>query len=301
MRRASGQPWMGAVEAPPSPASVPRPKHCCPSKTPSWATWSQTWASMGWLSTDLVMKSCGSALKVQLSIWLRPWNPVAPCQRGSIRISSSRRPSMRLSVSALSRTCSPMTPSKRIIVDGVDRILVSRSGTISGANSGFSSEDVFRRVVDRLVAPTGVVISDRNPLVNVRLRDGALLSIVLPPVSTRGPCLTLRKPSNRGEDSQGSRGSGDAQFCDVKFPRYLSGCTQERLDLWGPKLWQGFRFGRAGLRCPRARAHGLGRRGEQPENWPSSLDCPGNTVRRRQWDFNHWRRGAPSQRHSDAS
>lgn len=88
---------------------------------------------------------------------------------------------------------------EEIIVDGVDRILIARSGTVGSANTGFSSEEVFRRVVDRLVAPAGLTIGD-SPIVNARLRDGALLSIVLPPVSSRGPCLTLRKPSGRAED-----------------------------------------------------------------------------------------------------
>ncbi len=89
---------------------------------------------------------------------------------------------------------------EEILVDGTDRILITRSGTLGSANTGFSSEEVFRRVVDRLVAPTGLTIDPHSPIVNARLRDGARLSMVLPPVSSRGPCLTLRKPSGRGED-----------------------------------------------------------------------------------------------------
>src|SRR5690606_25027508 len=89
---------------------------------------------------------------------------------------------------------------QEIIVDGIDRILVAKSGTLTAAGIGFSSEDVFRRVVERLVAPTGHSVDDSNPFVDVRLRDGSRLAAVLPPVASRGPCLTLRKPFGKAED-----------------------------------------------------------------------------------------------------
>lgn len=114
---------------------------------------------------------------------------------------------------------------EEIIVDGTDRILIARSGAIGSANTGFSSEEVFRRVVDRLVAPTGLVIDASNPIVNARLRDGALLSMVLPPVSSRGPCLTLRKPSGRGEDLRSLEARGVLSGAMVSF---LGTCLSSR-------------------------------------------------------------------------
>ncbi len=106
---------------------------------------------------------------------------------------------------------------QEIIVDGIDRILVAKSGTLSAAGIGFSSEDVFRRVVQRLAAPTGKVVNDANPFVDVRLRDGSRLAAVLPPVASRGPCLTLRKPFGKADDlraleSRGVLSPGMASF-----------------------------------------------------------------------------------------
>lgn len=112
---------------------------------------------------------------------------------------------------------------EEIIVDGIDRILIARSGAVGSANTGFSSEEVFRRVVDRLVAPTGLVIE--SPIVNARLRDGALLSIVLPPVSSRGPCLTLRKPSGRGEDLRSLEARG---VLSSEMGTFLGTCLSAR-------------------------------------------------------------------------
>lgn len=81
-----------------------------------------------------------------------------------------------------------------IIVDRRDRILVTRSGSLGGANKAFSSDDAFRRVVERLVAPSGHTIDEGNPFVDIKLRDGSRLAAAVPPVSVRGACLTLRKP-----------------------------------------------------------------------------------------------------------
>ena len=83
---------------------------------------------------------------------------------------------------------------EEIIVDRRDRIVVGRGGVLSGSGKAFSSDEAFHRVVERLVAPTGHVIDENNPLVDVRLRDGSRLAAAVPPVAVRGACFTLRKP-----------------------------------------------------------------------------------------------------------
>jgi len=82
-----------------------------------------------------------------------------------------------------------------IIVDRRDRILISRRGAVAGANRAFSSDETFRRVVERLVAPSGHTIDEENPFVDIKLRDGSRLAAAVPPVAVRGACLTLRKPN----------------------------------------------------------------------------------------------------------
>lgn len=84
-----------------------------------------------------------------------------------------------------------------IVVDRRDRIVVGHGGTFKGSGKAFSSDDTFRRVVERLVAPSGQLISEARPLVDVRLRDGSRIAAAIPPVAVRGACLTLRKPRGR--------------------------------------------------------------------------------------------------------
>ena len=81
-----------------------------------------------------------------------------------------------------------------ILVDRRDRVVVGKDGALRGSGKAFSSDDVLRRVVERLVAPTGRSIDEDSPIVDVRLRDGSRLTAAVSPVAVHGPCLTLRKP-----------------------------------------------------------------------------------------------------------
>src|SRR5262249_25950219 len=59
----------------------------------------------------------------------------------------------------------------------------------------FSSDEVFERVVKRLVAEAGAVIDDSRPLVDIRMRDGTRLTAAVSPVAARGAGLVLKKPA----------------------------------------------------------------------------------------------------------
>jgi pilus assembly protein CpaF len=81
-----------------------------------------------------------------------------------------------------------------ILIDRSDRIIVGKRGRLRGSGRSFSSDAAFRRVVERLVAPTGHTVDEQSPLLDVRLRDGSRLAVAVPPVAVRGACLTLQKP-----------------------------------------------------------------------------------------------------------
>jgi pilus assembly protein CpaF len=83
-----------------------------------------------------------------------------------------------------------------IIVDRRDRIIIGKDGQLRGAGKAFSSDDVLLRVIERLVAPSGIVLA-QHPMIDVRLRDGSRLTAAVPPIATRGPCLVLKKPMSR--------------------------------------------------------------------------------------------------------
>jgi pilus assembly protein CpaF len=81
-----------------------------------------------------------------------------------------------------------------IIIDRRDRVIVGKDGQLRGSGKAFSSDDVFERVVKRLVAEAGGVIDETRPMVDLRMRDGTRLTAAVSPVASRGACLVLKKP-----------------------------------------------------------------------------------------------------------
>lgn len=82
-----------------------------------------------------------------------------------------------------------------ILIDRRDRVVVGKNGVLRGSGKAFSSDDVFERVVKRLVHEAGSLIDETRPVVDLRMRDGTRLTAAVSPVAARGACLVLRKPA----------------------------------------------------------------------------------------------------------
>jgi len=81
-----------------------------------------------------------------------------------------------------------------IMVNSPDQIFVSRQAfAIEEVADHFQDAAHLMQVIDHILAPTGRVANESNPIVDVRLRNGSLIHIVMPPVAPEGPTLTIRK------------------------------------------------------------------------------------------------------------
>ena len=49
------------------------------------------------------------------------------------------------------------------------------------------------RIIQRIVAPLGRRVDEASPYVDARLPDGSRVNIVIPPISYKGPLITIRK------------------------------------------------------------------------------------------------------------
>jgi pilus assembly protein CpaF len=104
-----------------------------------------------------------------------------------------------------------------ILIDRRDRVVVGKDGKLRGSGKAFSSDEVFERVVKRLVHEAGAVIDEVHPVVDMRMRDGTRLTAAVSPVAARGACLVLKKPSTSTPSlsdlaSQGTLSTGMADF-----------------------------------------------------------------------------------------
>lgn len=90
-----------------------------------------------------------------------------------------------------------------VLVNGPREVWVDRGEGVEPAGVRFRDEAAVRRLAQRLAASAGRRLDDATPFVDARLRDGTRLHAVLPPVASRGTCLSLRVPRRRAFDVEG--------------------------------------------------------------------------------------------------
>ncbi len=81
-----------------------------------------------------------------------------------------------------------------IMVNGKNEVYVEIDGHISKDDSvSFINDEHIIRTVQKIVQPLGRTIDTANPMVDARLEDGSRLNAVIPPLSLKGPVVTIRK------------------------------------------------------------------------------------------------------------
>ena len=81
-----------------------------------------------------------------------------------------------------------------IMVNGVNEIYVEIDGhVVKDESVSFINEEHIIRTIQKIVQPLGRTIDTSNPMVDARLEDGSRINAVIPPLSLKGPILTIRK------------------------------------------------------------------------------------------------------------
>jgi pilus assembly protein CpaF len=81
-----------------------------------------------------------------------------------------------------------------IMVNGPQDIYVEVDGKLIKENSiSFINDEHILRTIERIVQPLGRNIDAANPMVDARLDDGSRVNAIIPPLSVKGPVLTIRK------------------------------------------------------------------------------------------------------------
>jgi len=80
-----------------------------------------------------------------------------------------------------------------IMVNRKDQIFVEVKGKLYMTNRSFASEDSLLGIIERIVSPLGRRIDESVPMVDARLKDGSRVNAIIPPLSLKGPVLTIRK------------------------------------------------------------------------------------------------------------
>ena len=81
-----------------------------------------------------------------------------------------------------------------IMVNSPEDIYIEIDGQlIKDDGVSFINDEHIIRTIQRLIEPLGRTIDAANPMVDSRLADGSRINAVIPPLSTKGPVITIRK------------------------------------------------------------------------------------------------------------
>lgn len=80
-----------------------------------------------------------------------------------------------------------------ILVNLYDEVYVEIEGVLSLTSVKFNDNEHVLRILRRMLAPLGKRIDESSPMVDARLPDGSRLNAIIPPISLKGPALSIRK------------------------------------------------------------------------------------------------------------
>ncbi|MDI3269854.1 MAG: CpaF family protein [Bacillota bacterium] len=80
-----------------------------------------------------------------------------------------------------------------VMVNGPGEIYVERQGRLEKTDLQFRDEKHLLEVARRIAGDAGRRLDASHPYVDARLPDGSRFHAILPPISLKGPCLTIRR------------------------------------------------------------------------------------------------------------
>lgn len=129
----------------------------------------------------------------------------------------------------------PLTPLLKdeniteIMVNAKDEIYIEIDGHIvKDETTSFINDEHILRTIERLIQPLGRTIDVNNPMVDSRLPDGSRINAIIPPLSIKGPVLTIRKFRNDiATIDDLLRGGTVTPY----MARFLEACVKSKLNI----------------------------------------------------------------------
>ena len=80
-----------------------------------------------------------------------------------------------------------------ILVNGPRMTYVERRGKLELTPVTFRNNAQVLHVAQRIASAVGRRIDESSPMLDARLADGSRVNVIIPPLSLRGPCISIRK------------------------------------------------------------------------------------------------------------
>ena len=80
-----------------------------------------------------------------------------------------------------------------ILVNGPYDVWIERDGKLVRSDIVFRNDEHLLQIIDRIVSRVGRRLDESSPMVDARLPDGSRLNAIIPPLSLKGPALSIRR------------------------------------------------------------------------------------------------------------
>ncbi len=80
-----------------------------------------------------------------------------------------------------------------IMINGPKMIYVERNGKLELTPYHFRNDAHVMHVAQRIASSVGRRVDELSPMLDARLADGSRVNVIIPPLSLRGPCISIRK------------------------------------------------------------------------------------------------------------
>src|SRR5579885_3024266 len=80
-----------------------------------------------------------------------------------------------------------------ILVNGPNSIYVERRGKLELTTLRFRNAMQVMHVAQRIASSIGRRVDESSPMLDARLADGSRVNVIIPPLSLKGPCISIRK------------------------------------------------------------------------------------------------------------
>ena len=115
-----------------------------------------------------------------------------------------------------------------VMVNAHDRIFIERGGKLERTKTAFVDNAHLLRIIDKIVSQVGRRIDEASPMVDARLPDGSRVNAIIPPLSLRGPTLTIRKFARDPYTMDDLINFGSVSG---KAAHFLSACVKGKLNV----------------------------------------------------------------------
>ncbi len=116
-----------------------------------------------------------------------------------------------------------------IMVNKPNEIYIELNGRVIRDDSiSFINAEHIIRTIQRMIQPLGRTIDASNPMVDARLEDGSRLNAIIPPLSLKGPVLTIRKFKDDLATIEDFLRSGTLT---PYMARFLDACVKAKLNI----------------------------------------------------------------------